>query len=58
MPNEEYCKMLQLVDSWSKHDKEYLWESSLKDDAPLYVHTALMEIKRFRNEARSEGRVI
>lgn len=58
MPDEEYCKMLKLVDEWSTHDKEYLWESSLKANAPLYVKTALMEIKRFRQENLSAGRVI
>lgn len=58
MPEEKFCELLKVVDSWSKHDKEYIWESSLKEDAPLYAHTALLELKRFRQENLASGRLV
>jgi hypothetical protein len=57
-PSPEFLKLLSLVDEWSLHDKEYIWESSLKKEAPEYVHNALKELIKIQKELDKEGSCI
>ena len=54
-PSPEFLKLLALVDELSLHDKQYIWESSLKEGAPEYVHNALKELIMIQKELDKEG---
>lgn len=54
-PSPEFLKLLALVDEWSLHDKQYVWESSLKEGAPKYVHEALEELVMIQKELDKDG---
>ena len=46
MPDPEFEKLLSLCYEWSNHDAEYIYDSTLREDAPDYVKIAFEKLKK------------
>lgn len=55
MPGKELLELISLINTWSNHDREYLRDCSLKENAPQYVRDAFEVYKKKMAEFKAAG---
>lgn len=55
MPGPEFEKLLELCSKWTNDDAEYIFDCSLKDDAPDDVKKAFEKLKKMQKEYDDAG---
>lgn len=55
MPDPEFVKLLDLCFEWTNRDAEYIYECTLKDDAPENVKKAFEKLKKMQKEFDEAG---
>lgn len=54
MPNPEYEKLVSICHDWINDDAEYIFDCSLKKDAPEYIKQAFERLKEIHKEFQDE----
>ena len=55
MPDPEFVELLNLCYEWTNGDAEYIYECTLKDDAPENVKKAFEKLKKLQKKIRRSG---
>ncbi|MBR2090832.1 MAG: hypothetical protein IJ905_10870 [Fibrobacter sp.] len=50
MPGPEFEKLLNLCFEWTNRDAEYIYDCTLKDEAPENVKKAFEKLKKMQKE--------
>lgn len=50
MPDPEFAELIVLCNKWTNKDAEYVYECTLRDDAPDHVKKAFEKLKKMQKE--------